>query len=109
LRVSCGGRLMGLPAIERARRYLTKCPPAISGQSGHDRTFHVAALLVNGFALSDGDALALLQNWNLGCQPQWSERELRHKLDSALAVTHTEPRGHLLGDGGRPDLKCDYR
>src|SRR5205823_11428362 len=92
-----------------ARRYLGKYPPAISGQSGHDRTFHVAALLVNGFGLCDGDAFTLLQNWNLGCQPPWSERELRHKLDSALKAPHTEPRGHMLGEGERPDLQSGYR
>jgi len=99
---------MGLSIMERARRYLAKYPPAISGQSGHDRTFHVAALLVNGFGLCDGDALALLQNWNLGCQPPWSERELRHKLDSALKAPHTEPRGHMLGEGERRDLPSGY-
>jgi primase-polymerase (primpol)-like protein len=32
---------------ERARRYLTKIPPAISGQRGHDATFHAACALVS--------------------------------------------------------------
>ena len=83
--------------IERARRYIAKCGPAISGQGGHGVTFHVAAVLVHGFALSDQDALMLLKEWNLTCQPPWKERELRHKIVSAAAAQQAEPRGHLLG------------
>jgi hypothetical protein len=53
--------------IERARRYIAKCAPAISGQGGHDATFHVAAVLVHGFALPENDALMLLREWNVTC------------------------------------------
>lgn len=42
--------------IERARRYVLKCDPAVSGQRGHDQTFHVACILVHGFDLSNNDA-----------------------------------------------------
>src|SRR5437899_772741 len=35
---------MKLTVIERAQRYIAKCPAAISGDRGHDATFHVAAL-----------------------------------------------------------------
>ena len=93
---------MGLPVIERARRYIAKCPPAISGQGGHDATFHVAACLVHGFALGEPDALAVLSEWNRVCVPPWSERELRHKVESASKASHSEPRGCLLGDGVAP-------
>ena len=88
---------MVLSAIERARRYISKCGPAISGQGGHGVTFHVAAVLVHGFALSDQDALMLLKEWNLTCQPPWKERELRHKIASAATAQHAERRGYLLG------------
>ena len=87
--------------MERARRYIAKCPPAISGQGGHNAAFHVASLLVHGFALADADAMALLQAWNRCCQPPWSERELRHKIESAGGATHQQARGHLLGSGER--------
>jgi len=50
-----------LTIIERARCYIAKCPSAISGQRGHDATFHVAAVLVHGFALGEPDALTLLR------------------------------------------------
>jgi len=88
---------MKLSVIERARRYIAKCPPAISGQGGHDATFHVAACLVHGFALGEPDALALLTEWNRVCVPPWSERELRHKIESAGQASHSEPRGCLVG------------
>ena len=56
-----------LTVIERARRYIAKCPPAISGQRGHDANGHVAAVLWNGFGLSEAIALrfssASLQGW----------------------------------------------
>ena len=84
--------------IERARRYVAKCPFAVSGQGGHNATFHVAAVLVHGFALGEGDALALLGEWNGACVPPWSESDLRHKITSAVNTVHLLPRGHLLGD-----------
>ncbi len=86
-----------LTVIERARRYIAKCPPAISGQGGHDATFHVAAVLVHGFALGDADALAVLCEWNGSCLPPWSEADLVHKVKSAAAASHSFPRGYLLG------------
>jgi hypothetical protein len=85
--------------VERARRYIGKCPPAISGQDGHGATFHVAAILVWGFALGETEALMLLQEWNRSCVPPWSDAELVHKVRSAAAAPHSDPRGHLLGNG----------
>jgi hypothetical protein len=85
--------------LERARKYLAKMPVAVSGQGGHNSTYHATCTLVLGFGLDRGDALTLLREWNENCQPPWSERELEHKVDSALK----EPgwRGYLLGDGKR--------
>jgi len=88
-----------LNVIERARRYIAKCPPAISGQGGHNVTFHVAAVLVHGFALGETDALALLREWNGSCVPPWSEGDLVHKIKSAAGAVHREMRGYLLEDG----------
>ena len=91
--------------IERARRYIAKCPPAISGQGGHDATYHVACVLVNGFALGEPDALALLREWNQFCLPPWSEQELVHKITSAATAQHKEPRGYLLGESGTSNIQ----
>jgi hypothetical protein len=38
----------------------------------------------------------LLREWNRGCQPEWSERDLEHKIRSAASAPHDRPRGHLL-------------
>lgn len=69
--------------VERARKYVAKLPPAISGQSGHNATFRTACVLVLGFGLNQDEALRVLGEWNLTCQPPWSEHELQHKIASA--------------------------
>src|SRR5688572_28188866 len=76
-------------ASDRARSYLAKLPPAVSGQGGHNATLRAACELAR-FGLSDGDAMALLADWNrTHCQPPWTEPELRHKWQSARTkVSH---------------------
>lgn len=81
--------------LDRARKYLVKLPPAISGQGGHSATFRAACALVIGFGLERDQALALLREWNeTHCHPPWSERELVHKVTDALEQSGW--RGHLL-------------
>src|SRR5262249_39120555 len=69
--------------IARAKAYVAKVPPAISGQHGHDRTYHVAALLVRDFALPEADALPIMEEFNKRCQPPWTPDELVRKLREA--------------------------
>ncbi len=79
--------------IDRASRYLAKCEPAVAGQKGHSKLLTAAVAMVQGFALSDGDAMRLLaQEYNPRCEPAWSDWELRHKVDEA---------GKLPGERGR--------
>ncbi|MFO0892132.1 MAG: phage/plasmid primase, P4 family [Isosphaeraceae bacterium] len=92
---TCPGDLAG-----RAARYLDRMPPAVSGQRGHDRTFHAACVLIKRFGLSVEEARPLLADWNRRCEPPWSERELDHKLTSAAAAVDDRPRGDLAGHGG---------
>lgn len=80
--------------LRRARQYVAKMPPAISGQGGHDQTFAAACALVLGFNLTPAAALGILREYNARCEPKWSERELWHKLDSA--DKQTGERGYLL-------------
>jgi len=80
---------------ERAWKYIAKIPGAVSGSGGHNATFHAACSLVIGFGLSIDDARPLLRQWNMTCQPPWSERELEHKLRQAEKAEGV--RGHLLG------------
>ena len=84
--------------LERARRYLAAIPPAVAGQRGDVRTFHVCCRLARGFGLATGDALSLLADWNARCDPPWSERELLAKLDHANRYGR-EPIGGLLQGG----------
>jgi len=79
---------------ERAARYLAKMPPAVSGQHGHDRTYHAACVLMLGFAMAIDDAWPVFCDWNATCEPPWSERDLRRKLDEANKLGGQ--RGHLL-------------
>ena len=94
---------------DRARAYLARVPAAIAGSGGHSATFHAACVLVNGFGLPPAEALPALMEWNAGCQPPWSEAELRHKLASAEKASHAKPRGHLLADGERKPAYCPPR
>jgi hypothetical protein len=84
------------PVVERALAYISVIAGAVSGERGHDQTFRVACALVHGFALPEHQALTLLIEYNKRCQPPWSERELQHKINSALQSSHAKPRGHLL-------------
>ena len=72
------------PVIERARRYMATIEPAVSGSRGHDATYRAACKLIQGFGLSIEDALPLMQEWNQGCEPPWSDRDLMHKLEDAV-------------------------
>jgi RecA-family ATPase len=90
-----------LDVIERARRYLAKMPPAITGQHGHDQTFAVACTLVQGFGLSVDAAAPLFADYNARCSPPWSEHDLAHKLaDADRAAPPAEGRGHLARGTG---------
>jgi hypothetical protein len=91
---------------------LKKCQPAISGNGGHNQTFKVACALVHGFHLDDADALAVLKEWNLTCQPPWSDKELEHKVASArkdgnYADLLTEPPGMQTQGFSAPLKKND--
>ena len=70
--------------VRRARAYIARIPGAVSGANGHSATFHAACVLVKDFALSEADAFDVLSEWNSTCEPPWSDRELRHKIESAL-------------------------
>ena len=89
------GKAGRLVALERARRYLARVPPAIAGQHGDVHTFRVCCRITRGFALGDDEALGVLAMWNERCQPPWSAAELRDKLQRARQYGR-EPVGGLL-------------
>jgi predicted P-loop ATPase len=76
------------PAAEllekRARAYVEKMPPAISGAGGHAALWNVARKLVADFGLDQDAAFKIIwAEYNPRCQPPWSEKEIRHKLEDA--------------------------
>ncbi len=103
-------KIAAVSSVERARVYVAAIPGAVSGAGGHDATFAVACKLVE-FGLSPDDVWRLLLEYNQRCQPQWSERELRHKLDDAFhrASSRTDfiPRASHFGFDHKPKVKTD--
>lgn len=83
-----------IDVAERARRYLATLPPAVSGQRGHDATFRAACVLVLGFSFDLDQAMPLLREFSDRCEPPWSDKDLRHKLESA--TKQAGERGYLL-------------
>lgn len=80
----------------RATAYLKSCQPAVSGERGHDQTFKVACKVGPGFDLAPEAALRLVASvYNPTCDPPWSEKELRHKIEDAYE--EETRRGWLLG------------
>jgi hypothetical protein len=90
---------------EKLERRISACvaklPPAVSGQHGHNAAFHAAAVLVQGFALSQQQAWPFILQYNLSCTPPWAERDLRKKLrDAELRPDPQQrPRGYMLANG----------
>jgi hypothetical protein len=87
------------PLAERARQYVAKMPSAISGQGGHQSTWHVALVLAKGFGLNESQTLDVLREYNQRCDPPWTERELAHKAKGAQSAN--VPHGFVL-DRDRP-------
>jgi hypothetical protein len=85
-----------VPVTERARRYLQKMGPAVSGAGGHTHTLLAARSLIRGFLMPYDEALALLEEWNQGNAEKWTTHELEHKLRSAANGPGAD--GYLLGD-----------
>lgn len=85
--------------LEQASRYLPKVPGAIEGCGGDQRTYVVACTLVRDFGLTIDEAYPLFAEWNLTCQPPWSEKELRDKLEYALRYGQSAIGSKLDGPG----------
>lgn len=73
--------------LSLALAYLEKLPSAQSGAGGHNATLR-AALVTRQFNLSAPESWDAMVWYNRNrCSPEWSERELRHKLASVADVT----------------------
>jgi hypothetical protein len=85
----------------RVRKYLATIPPAVDGFGGHDQTYYVACRLVLGFALTPDQAYPFMVEYSERCQPPWSEKEIRHKLDDANK--ESGERGFILNGDSLAD------
>lgn len=110
-----GGEPLRLPPnlVDRVIAYIDSTPGAVSGSGGHNTTLYLAQTLVNGFCLEPDVALQLLaDHYNPKCEPPWSEKELRHKIDSAVSNPCDKPRGWKLNEpqqrsqGPEPDVSA---
>ncbi|MSR58333.1 MAG: DUF3987 domain-containing protein [Planctomycetaceae bacterium] len=94
--------------VERAIAYLAKVPAAVSGQRGHDATFHAACICRSDYGLSRDESVSALADWNAKCDPPWSETDLLRKIDEAgkepvtlrLANGRDNSRAEWVHDGG---------
>lgn len=77
--------------LARARAYLAKVEPAISGQHGHTRTLEAALKVADVCGLGEADTLEALREYGARCVPPWSEKELAHKAREAVKIL--EKRG----------------
>jgi putative DNA primase/helicase len=83
--------------IDRARAYLTQCPPVVAHQGGHALTFRVSRVIVWEFGLGVEEGLRLLlSDYNPRCEPPWTEKELRHKVEDADSKPYRKERGCKL-------------
>jgi len=84
---------------ERARLYASLCDAAVSGQDGQVATWSVVVRVARGFALSESQALRVLNDWNRSCVPPWPTAELQRKISAALSGNgkgNNMPMGALL-------------
>lgn len=86
---------------QRILKYLNACPPAISGQEGHNQTYYVACKLYQGFNLNESEVLSYLKIYNERCQPPWDDKALARKANqAAISKKHKHAAGHLLSKNG---------
>lgn len=87
--------------IERARKYLAKLPPAVSGDGGHTQMFNAVAVAMFGFDLDTDAVTSVISEYNQRCDPPFSERDIQHKIRSCAKQCARE-RGYLLQSDRRP-------
>jgi predicted P-loop ATPase len=80
--------------LKRARKEALEYDPGISGQGGHNATFvaakSLACWMVTG--LPESNCWELLLEYNMRCEPPWSEKELLHKWESAKNAREVRPK-----------------
>lgn len=89
-------QISNVTPYEQASRWLDKQPGAISGSGGHKQTISVACCLMHGFDLSASETAEMMHDYNMTCNPPWSESEIAHKVSDAEKLLPSKPRGYML-------------
>jgi len=79
-------RPMGVTDLEirqSAKAYALAATPAVEGHDGDRQTWLVTLVIVNGYDLSDDEALRVMSIYNERCLPPWTDKQLRHKIQCA--------------------------
>ena len=79
--------------IELCRQEVAKLRPAIQGKGGDKQTFRVACVIFHDFGLSEPEGKPIMDAFNGCCVPPWNEKDLQHKIDTAIARSGKKPRG----------------
>jgi hypothetical protein len=87
-------------AYNRAWAYIDKIARSISGKGGHNQLWSAARALVGKFELSDAEISSLLHRWNIGCKPEWSDKEIAHKIEEARTKATHLPQPDAAHIGG---------
>jgi hypothetical protein len=83
--------------IERARRYVAKLPPAVSGQRGRAALWTAVCACVHGFELDPRDAEQVIREYNRTCVPPYDDHEITATCwRAARRPDKLKPRGYLL-------------
>lgn len=88
--------------VTRCKKYLVKCPDAISGKGGHNRTYHAACMCYR-FGLTDDQAREVMRWYNdtKTGDEQWTDTELLHKLEDARKVVEDAKQFNCMNDPSR--------
>jgi len=70
-------------AVERAIAYINKMPEAIEGCNGSADAMRAANKLYEFGLDIDTAKQVFIEHYNPRCKPEWSEKEIDHKLDTA--------------------------
>ncbi len=87
--------------LNRAKSYLDEIEGAVQGCQGHAKLFWACQCMVNGWCLSDSDALQLLWGYyNPKCSPPWDYTDDAERRDFERKVTEARknpPRDYVIG------------
>lgn len=78
-------RFLTVDPLAVAMKLASRYKPAISGQNGHNQTIGVARM-ARKCGLCESEIYQVLVEYNKKCRPMWSDKELKHKANSAYFI-----------------------